>query len=66
MKDPKFLTALERCLVKKSKDLDILNEELHNDPHNEDLRDHIIHAQNEAGLIEESIRRVKDGTYHLR
>ena len=52
--------------MRKSKDLDILDEELRNDPHNEELRDHIIYAQNEAGLIEESIQRVKDGTYHLR
>ena len=52
--------------MRKSNDLDILDEELRNVPHNEELRDHIIHAQNEAGLIEESIQRVKDRTYHLR
>ena len=53
-------------MERKRKDLDILDEEFSNEPHNEELRDHIIHAQNNAGLIEESIRRVKDRTYHLR
>ena len=53
-------------MVRKRNDLDILDKELPNDPHNEELRDHIIHAQNEAGLIEENIQRVRDGTYHLR
>ena len=52
--------------MRKSNDLDILDEELRNDPHNEELRDHIIYAQNKAGFIEESIQRVRDGTYLLR
>lgn len=64
--DPKLLRALERCLVRKRNNLGILDEELRNDPHNEELRDHIIYAQKEAGLIQESIQRVKEGTYHLR
>ena len=53
-------------MERKRNDLGIFDEELTNDPHNKLLRDHIIHAQNEAGLIEENIQRVRDGTYHLR
>ena len=53
-------------MERKRNDLCILKEELSNDPHNKLLRDHIIHAQNEAWLIEENMQRVRDGTYHLR
>ena len=56
--DPKFLRALERCLERKRKDLDILDEELSNNSYNELLRDHIIHAQNEEG----SSRRTSRGS----
>ena len=53
-------------MERKRNDLDILDEELSNNPQSELLRDHIIHAQNEVGLIEENMQRVRDGTYHLR
>ena len=53
-------------MERKRNDLDILDEELSNDPHNKLLRYHTIHAQNKARLIEENIQRVRDRTYHLR
>ena len=64
--NPKFLGALEKSLVKKKKELDISNQELKENPLDELAREKVAQIQRRVRLFEDTIHRVKEGTYHQR
>ena len=54
---------MERSLVMKRKELDICNQELELNPLDEVIREKAAQLQHRVWLFEDSIHRVKEGTY---
>ena len=64
--NPVFLPALERALIKARKELVVHYQDLEEDPATRDDKDQAGRRQQIVWLLEDSIHRVKSGTYHLR
>ena len=64
--NPAFLPALERALIKARKELVAHNQDLEEDPMTREDKDKVVQRQRMVWLFEDSIHRVKAGTYHLR
>ena len=62
--NPAFLGAVERSLAKKRKELDICNQELEENPLDEEIKEKAAQLQHRVWLFEDTIHRVKEGTYH--
>ena len=60
--NPAFLPVLERALIKARKKLAAHHQDLKKDPTSREDKD----CQRMVWLFEDSIQRVKAGTYHLR
>ena len=64
--NPAFLPALEGALTNKRKELAACHQELEEDPKSKENKDKAVQLQRMVWLFEDSIHRVKSGTYHLR
>ena len=64
--NPAFLPALERALIKARKELVTHNQDLEEDPTTREDKGKAVRCQRMVWLLEDSIHRVKSGTYHLR
>ena len=51
-------------MAKKRKELDICNQELEENPSDEEMKEKAAQLQQRVWLFEDTIRRVKEGTYH--
>ena len=61
-----FLPALKRALIKARKKLVAHHQDLKEDPTTREDKDKAVPHQGMVWLFEDSIHRVKAGTYHLR
>ena len=57
---------MERSLAKKRKELDIYNQELEENPSDEVVREKVAQLHHRVWLFEDTIHRVKEGTYHQK
>ena len=64
--NPVLLPALEKALSKARKKLVAHNQDLEEDPTAREDKDKAVRSQRMVWPFEDSIHRVKAGTYHLR
>ena len=64
--NPVFLPALERALIKARKELVTHTQDLEEDPSTREDKGKAVWRHHIVWLLEDSIHRVKSGTYHLR
>ena len=64
--NPAFLEAVERSLANRRKELETCNQELEENPSDEEIKEKAAQLQHRVWLFEDTIHRVKEGTYHQR
>ena len=64
--NPAFLEAVERALANRRKELETCNQELEENPSDEEIKEKAAQLQHMVWLFEDTIQRVREGTYHQR